>query len=101
MKYVILTVERKDLGFTRACPFVFPEHIVHSKAKENFTMLILRAEGICPDFLSAGLCHVGKDGHGFVCTSGSESIGHIGTQERSMADERILNMPEAMQGIIL
>lgn len=101
MKYIILKGVDK-IGVTRVFPIIFPESIVHyDMAKYMRHMLGFDAD-YTPEVFSAGFCDIDVDAGEFDCERGSESLKiPKGTNDERLADKKILNMPAAMQGILL
>lgn len=97
MKYVIL--QAKIAGVDRVYPIIFPEALVHSEMAKQMQHMIGMEFGRVPSVRSAGFCH--PSGGRFDGHSGSESLNIKGNSARSDDDLRILNMPDAMQGILL
>lgn len=98
MKYVILVAEEKALGFSRAYPFIFPEYLVHKHVAEHMVHLLGMEENKDSTVLSAGFCHL-HNGE-WQTEHGSESLGIARDSRKGHRDHKILNMPNAMQGIL-
>lgn len=99
MKYVILKGVDK-IGVTRVFPIIFPETLVHADMAKHMQHMIGFDADFYPEVFSAGFCNV----HGgiFDCERGSESLNiKRGVREDYEMDKKILNMPSAMQGILL
>lgn len=97
MKYVILAVDEQDLGFTRVYPFIFPEYVVHSNMAEHMMHLLAMEEDKDAKVLSAGFCSLHDNQ--WRCTHGSESLAIKSERRCELRDERLLNLPNAQQGI--
>ena len=101
MKYVILVAKDHKMQIARAHWFVFSEMETHSEVAARMQHMIGHETGIIPDVHSAGFCSINNDE--FDCYVGSESL-KISKEDpgyvRSAADDRILNSPNALQGMI-
>lgn len=97
MKYVILQQENK--GVIRVFPIIFPERLVHKSVAEHMIHLIGWDRGDIPTVRSAGFCDIDVNTAEFFARPDSESLGISANFD--MDDEKILNMPEAMQGILI
>lgn len=98
MKYVILTVE--VAGILRAHPFIFSERDTHSEVARWMTNMLWREHNDEPHVYSAGFCDFGK-GSVEVVKHGSESLKLKSDPDCESRDEQILNMPSALQGMLL
>ena len=98
MKYVILKAVHKTA--TRVYPFIFPEYCTHSEVAKSMIHMIGFETGDIPDVLSAGF---GGHGEGvfIVYNHGSESLKIKADKVALERDQRIFDMPDAMQGILL
>jgi len=101
VKYVILYQQRD--GYLKVYPIIFTEHLIHAVVAQSVIHGTMREEGMELKVLSAGFCEMGDD-IDWECQTGSESL-RIEKEkewngERGRVDANILNMPNAMQGII-
>jgi hypothetical protein len=97
MKYVVIKV--KEDGYTRVFPIIFAEYQTHS------VVAALAIAAIDHEFkktgtpLTAGTCWTTNDE--WKCIHGSESLSMPKNKSCNALDANILNMPNALQGIIL
>lgn len=98
MKYVILKKNEAG-GFTRVFPVIFPEHMVHSIMARAVADAHFRATQDGLEISSAGFC--AHDDGSWVCFRGSESLNIPKDSSKDAEDAKVLNMPEALQGIVL
>lgn len=99
MKYVILSVKEEKLGFTRVYPFVFAEYCTHKFVAEYMIHMLGMKEDKDAKVSGAGFCHLHKGE--WQTDHGSESLGIKKDIRQGYKDHVILNMPNALQGIIL
>jgi len=101
MKYVILKGVDK-INVTRVFPIIFPETLTHSEVAKSMRHMIGFDRDFIPEVFSAGFCDIDVDAGEFECERGSESLKiPKGTNDERLGDKKILNMPSAMQGILL
>lgn len=94
MKYVIFN----QVGRFRF--IIFPESFTHAVVADG-VIRAFSSEKELPLFVhSAGTCETGVGGH-FEAYSGSYSLGIPHRKEADVFDSKVLNLPEAMQGMIL
>lgn len=99
MKYIILMNNKPDQGYSRAFPIIFPEYMTHSVVALGTIFAHDKEEKLKLDVLSAGICFIDPRGN-WSCERGSGSLNIKRSKELSKVDERILNLPEAFQGIM-
>lgn len=99
MKYVILVADYQKLGFKRIYPFIFAEYSTHSEVARSMIHMIGMETNVIPDVLSAGFCEPSTLGFE-VTQHGSESLKIKSDRGRCAADTDLLNMPNALQGIL-
>lgn len=99
MKYVILVADHQKIGVKRVYPFIFAEWCTHSEVARSMIHMIGMETNVIPEVLSAGFCETIGDEFA-VITHGSESLKIKPDRSRCKHDERILNMPNALQGIL-
>jgi hypothetical protein len=98
MKYIIFECDVADI--TRVFPFIFPEQLTHSIVAAHMQQALWKEYDEGPTIRSAGFCHI-HNGE-WQTERGSESLGvPKGHPSKGYEDYRILNMPNAMQGILL
>lgn len=97
MKYVIL--QKKMEGFTRVYPIIFPEYMVHSIMAAAAIFAHMRECKEELSVLTAGFCNIDARGN-YVCEHGSESLKIKKDKTVDQFDADLLNLPDAMQGII-
>lgn len=99
MKYVILVADHQKIGVKRVYPFIFAEWCTHSEVAKSMTHMIGMETNVIPEVLSAGFCE--PNTLGFEVTQhGSESLKIKADRARYEADTDLLNMPNALQGIL-
>lgn len=99
MKYVILVDKDTKLGVTRVYPFLFPSYCTHKFVAEYMVHMLGMKEGKSAKVLSAGFCEVYEQE--WQVEHGSESLNIKRDDKAGMRDYRVLNMPQAKQGIIM
>lgn len=100
MKYVILVADHQKLGFKRIYPFIFAEYSTHSEVARSMIHMIGMETNIIPTVLSAGFCEPGQLGFQ-VTQHGSESLRLKQDSRQGDEDDRLLNLPNAAQGMLL
>jgi hypothetical protein len=105
MKYVILKQADKS-GYTRMYPVIFPEFMTHSTIAHGVQNASFREEDVALEVHSAGFCNWHYIDQEWIATRGSESLNvkRAANDDGRAEDEydaRILNMPDAMQGLML
>lgn len=101
MKYVILAVKFADTPSTmmRVYPFVFPDYMVHAEVAKRMIQCVGMESGFIPEVHSAGFCNA-RNNAIQVVEHGSESLRIKSDPSRYDKDQRILNLPGALQGMI-
>jgi hypothetical protein len=97
MKYVIL--QKKCDGFTRVYPLIFAEYMTHSIIAAAAIFAHMRECNEELSVLTAGFCNIDARGN-YECEHGSESLKIKKDKEVDQFDADLLNLPNAMQGII-
>lgn len=105
MKYVILKHNDKS-GYTRMHSIIFPEFMTHSVVAHGIQNAVFREEDVALEVHSAGFCNIHFTDQEWIATRGSESLNikRASNDDGRAEDEydaRILNMPDAMQGLML
>ena len=95
MKYVIIKTE--VCGNARVYPFIFPEALTHSEVARWVQRAVEREFNYPGEVYSAGFCLLHTAGGFYVSKHGSESLKIATNEEHGDRDERILNMPRALQ----
>lgn len=98
MKYVILIVDNKQLGIRRAYPAIFPEYMAHATMAAFYAKAIKDETREDAFVMSAGFCEFFKDS--VRCFRGSESLKIKEDHKLSQLDTEIMNLPNAMQGVM-
>lgn len=99
MKYVILKSEHQDMGYDRVYPVLFPEYMVHAYVAAVLKTAVEQDIKKSALIYSGGFCwlHNGR----WVAEHRSESLGMIKNEQYDSRDARILNMPHALQGMVI
>lgn len=97
MKYVILEYTANDI--TRVFPIIFPESLIHKSVADRMIHCIGWDLNHIPHVKSAGHCDIWNGE--WDCERGSESLGIKKSPVLDAGDKFILNMPDALQGMLL
>lgn len=98
MKYVILKENAGDV--VRMHHLIFPEHMTHVVVSTAIQHQHFKETQQVLEPVSGGFCELNV-GYDWECERGSISMNILPDKEGSLSDSRILNMPEAMQGLII
>lgn len=88
------------MGYDRVYPILFPEYMTHYVVAEVMKVAVEEEIKIKPTVHSAGFCEISNDSI-VVSRHGSESLGIKRNGKQEPKDQRMLNMPNALQGMLL
>jgi len=97
VKYVILQATYE--GYARLYPIIFTPQIVHAAIAGSYAQSHQKIFGEELKVVAAGFCSIVNDQ--WKCERGSESLEIKKNPLMDEFDASYLNMPEAMQGIIV
>lgn len=102
MKYIILKGTHDHLGIERLYPVIFPEYMTHCVVAHGVQNAFFKEEDAVLEVHSAGFCNIHYTDQEWTATRGSESLGiKRGAFNDDYDDAKILNMPDALQGLRL
>lgn len=86
------------MGYDRVYPIIFPEYLTHIYVGTVLKIAIEEESKLTPVICSAGFCNI-HEGR-YIAEHGSESLNMKKNKREDSKDARILNMPNAMQGMV-
>lgn len=98
MKYIILAAPIGDS--LMVYPVIFPEYLTHSQVAKRMEHCVMWEHSHHAEVFSAGFCAPSQSGGMYVTRHGSESLRIDQNPDRVTKDNRLLNLPNALQGLV-